>query len=144
MFLSFIEPIFAGNVPLVSLIFLKRSLVIFILFSSIFLHWSLRKAFLSLLAIFWNTAFTRAYLSFSPFPLASLLFWTICKTSSDNLFAFLFFFFFALKTYWACPSLIRTRPRFPHSQSLPSGSLNTPLILPLHGAERMKTTLTKN
>ena len=41
-FLSFIEPIFAQNVPLVSLIFLKRSLVFpFLLFSSISLHWSL-------------------------------------------------------------------------------------------------------
>ena len=51
-FLSFIKPIFAWNVPLVSLIFLKRSLVFpILLFSSISLHWSLRKAFLSLLAI---------------------------------------------------------------------------------------------
>ena len=38
-FLSFIEPIFAWNVPLVSLIFLKRSLVFpILLFSSISLH----------------------------------------------------------------------------------------------------------
>ena len=45
-FLSFIEPIFAWNVPLVSLIFFKTSLVFpIILFSSISLHWSLRKAF---------------------------------------------------------------------------------------------------
>ena len=56
-FLSFIEPIFAWNVPLVSLIFLKRSLVFPILLcSSTFLHRSLRKAFLSLLAILWNSA----------------------------------------------------------------------------------------
>ena len=50
-FLSFIEPIFAWNIPLVSLIFLKRSLVFPILFfPSISLHWSLRKAsYLSLL-----------------------------------------------------------------------------------------------
>ena len=42
-FLSFIEPIFAWNVPLVSLIFLKRSLVFpILLFSSISLHWSPR------------------------------------------------------------------------------------------------------
>ena len=48
-FLSFIEPIFAWNVALVSLIFLKRSLVFpILLFSSIYLHWLLRKAFLSL------------------------------------------------------------------------------------------------
>jgi len=51
-FLSFIVPIFAWNVPLVSLIFLKRSLVFpILLFSSISFHWSLRKAFLSLLGI---------------------------------------------------------------------------------------------
>ena len=50
-FLSFIEPIFAWNVPLVSLVFLKRSLVFpILLLSSISLHWSLRKAFLSLRA----------------------------------------------------------------------------------------------
>ena len=65
--LSFIEPIFAWNVPLVSLIFLKRSLVVpILLFSSVSLHWSLRKAFLSLLAILWNSAFKWVYLSFSP------------------------------------------------------------------------------
>ena len=50
-FLSFIEPIFAWNVPLVSLIFLKRTLVFPILLFPLFsFHWSLRKAFLSLLA----------------------------------------------------------------------------------------------
>ena len=57
-FLSFTVPIFAWNDPLVSLIFLKRSIVFHILlFSSISLHWSLRKAFLSLLASLWNSAF---------------------------------------------------------------------------------------
>ena len=62
VFLSFIEPIFAWNVPLVSLIFLKRSLVFLIpLFSSISLHCTLRKAFLSLLAILWNSAFKWVY-----------------------------------------------------------------------------------
>ena len=51
-FLSFIEPIFAWNVPLVSLILLKKSLVFpILLFSSISLHGSLKKAFLSLLAV---------------------------------------------------------------------------------------------
>ena len=45
LFLSFIVPIFAWNIPLASLIFLKRFLVFSILlFSSISLHWSLRKA----------------------------------------------------------------------------------------------------
>jgi len=49
-FLSFIVPIFPWNVPLIFLIFLKRSLVFpILLFSSISLHCSLKKAFLSLL-----------------------------------------------------------------------------------------------
>ena len=80
------------NVPLVSLIFLRRSPVFpIILFSSISLHWSLKKAFLSLCAVLWNSAFNWVYLSFSPLPFASL-FSVICKTSSDNHFAFLHFF----------------------------------------------------
>ena len=94
LFLSFIEPIFALNIPLVSLIIVKRSLVFAILlFPFISLHWSLRKAFLSLLAVLWNSAFRWEYLSFTPSPSASLFFLTICKASSDNHFAFLHFFF---------------------------------------------------
>ena len=93
-FLSFIESIFAWNVPLISLIFLKRSLVFLILFSfSISFHWSLRKAILSLLVILWNSAFKWVYLSFSPLLFTSLLFTAICKASWDNHFAFLHFFF---------------------------------------------------
>ena len=91
-FLSFIEPIFAWNVPLVSLIFFKRSLVFpILLFSSTSLHWSLKKA-LCLLAILWNSAFRCFYLSFSPLIFASLLFTAICKASSDSHFAFLHLF----------------------------------------------------
>ena len=64
-FVSFIVPTFAWNVPLVCLIFLKRSLVFpILLFSFIPLHWPLRKAFLSLLAVLWNTAIRWVYLSF--------------------------------------------------------------------------------
>ena len=71
-FLSFIEPIFARNVPLLSY-FLKRSIVFpILLFSSISLPGSLRKAFLSLLAILWNSAFKWEYLSVSSLPLTSL------------------------------------------------------------------------
>ena len=93
LFLSFIEPIFTWNVPLVSLIFLKRSLVFpILLFSYLSLHWSLRKAFLSLLAILWNSTFKWDYLSFSPLLFASLRFTAICKGSSDSHFAFLHFF----------------------------------------------------
>ena len=96
-FLSFIVPIFAWNVPLVSLIFLKRSLLFpLLLFSSISLHWSLRKAFLSLLAILWNSAFKWVYLSFYPLLFTSLLFSAICKASPDSHFAFLHFFFLGM------------------------------------------------
>ena len=48
---------------------------------------SFRMDWLDLLAVKW------VYLSFSPFPFASLLFSAICKASSDNYFAFLHFFF---------------------------------------------------
>ena len=39
---------------------------------------------------------------------------------------------------------IRTRPSFPHSQSLPSGSFHKPLILIHQKAYRMKTIITEN
>ena len=64
--------------------------------SSIYLYWSLRKAFLSLLALLWNSAFKWIYLSFSPLPFTCLLSSTICKASSDNHFAFLHFFFLGM------------------------------------------------
>ena len=96
-FLSFIEPLFAWNVPLLSLIFLKRYLVFpILLFSFISLHWSLRKAFLSLLAILWNSAFKWVYFSFFPLLFTSLLFTAIFKASSDSHFAFLYFFFLGM------------------------------------------------
>ena len=73
LFLCFIVPIFACNVPLVSLIFLKRCLVFpILLFSSISLHCLVRKAFLSLLAVFWDSAFRWSIFSF--FLCYSLLF----------------------------------------------------------------------
>ena len=96
-FLSFSVPIFAGNVPLVSLIFLKRSLVFSILlFSCISLHWSLKKACLSLLAVLWNSSFIWVYLSFCPLLFTSLFFSAICKASEYNHFAFLHSFFLGM------------------------------------------------
>ena len=60
-FLSFIVSIFAWNDPLVSLIFLKRSLIFPILLSSsISLQLSLRKAYLSLL--FFGTLHSNGYI----------------------------------------------------------------------------------
>ena len=85
-FLSFIGPIFAWNISLVSLIFLMRAPVFPILFfSSISLHWSLRMAFLSLLAILWNSAFKWMCLSFSPLPFSFFFFWLLIRV---------YFFFF--------------------------------------------------
>ena len=96
-FLSFTLPMFAWNIPLVSLISLKRSLVFpILLFSSIFLHCSLKKAFLPLFPILWNSAFRWVYLSFYPLSFTSLLSSAICKVSSDNHFALLQFFFLGL------------------------------------------------
>ena len=80
-FLSFIVLIFAWNAPFISLIFLKRSLVFpILLFPSISLHHPPRKAFLSLLAILWNSALRWVYLSFSPLPFTSLLPLSYSKT----------------------------------------------------------------
>ena len=59
---------------LVSPLFLKRSLVFpILLFSSVSLHCSLKKAFLSLLGILWNSAFSWVHFSFSPLPFTSFL-----------------------------------------------------------------------
>ena len=75
----------------------KRSLVFpILLFSSISSHWSLRKAFLSLLGILRNSSFRWVYLSFSSLPFASLLFSAIYKAFSDNHFALLHFFFLGM------------------------------------------------
>ena len=94
--LSFIKPIFAWNVPLLSLIFLKRSLVFpILLFSSISLHRSLRKAFLSPgysleLCIQMGISFLFSFaFCFSSFT-------AIYKASSDNHFVFLHFFFLGM------------------------------------------------
>ena len=87
-FLYFIVPIFAWNVHLVSPIFLNRFLVFpILLLSSISLHWSLGKAFLSLLAVLWNSAFRWVYLSFSPLPF-SFLSYLYVKPSQTTILPF--------------------------------------------------------
>ena len=69
-FMSFIMSILAWNVPLVIPIFSRISLVFPILvFSSTSFHSSFKKAFLSFLAILWNSAFSWVCIS-----LTSLLF----------------------------------------------------------------------
>ena len=111
-FLSFIMPILAWNVPMISLIFLKRSLV-FLLFSSISLYCSLRKAFLSLLAILWNSAFKWVYLSYSPLPFISL-YSAILRPPQTTIFAFLHFFFLGMIFITASYTMLWT---FVHSSS---------------------------
>ena len=85
-FLSFIVPIFGRKAPLMFPIFLKRSLGLpLLLFSSIIKHHSLKKAFLSLLAILWKSAFNWMYLSLSSLLFASLSSSAIRKASSEAL-----------------------------------------------------------
>ena len=94
-FLAFILPIFALHISNFLIYIFSNFLEeisslfhsIFYFFPSISLHWSLRKAFLSLLASLWISAFRWVYLSFSPLLLASVLFTAICKASSDSQFA---------------------------------------------------------
>ena len=73
LFLSFTVPIFAWSVPSVFLIFKKSQVFPILLFFSLSLHCSLKEAFLSLLAILWNSAFRWVYISFSPLSFTSLL-----------------------------------------------------------------------
>ena len=87
----------------------KSSLVFpILLFSSISLHWSLRKSFLSLLAILCNSVFRWMYLSFTLLPLACLLFSAICKASSDNRVASFRLFFLVIVLITASCTVSRT------------------------------------
>ena len=93
LFLSFIVPIFAWNVPLVSLIFVRD---LYLSHSIVFLYFFAlitEKGFFTLLAILWNFAFRQVYLPFSPWPFTSLLYSAICKASSDTHFSFYSFLF---------------------------------------------------
>ena len=72
--------------------FLEESLFPILLFSSISLHCSFKKAFLSLPAILWNSVFSWAYLPFSPLPFTSSVPSAICQASSDKPLCLLAFF----------------------------------------------------
>ena len=91
-FLSFFVLVFAWNVPLASLIFLKASLVFLIYYFPLFLcadHW---RSLSSLSLLFFGTLHSNEYIF--PFLLCfSLLFPATCKASSDSHFAFLHFSF---------------------------------------------------
>ena len=95
-FLVFILPNLAWNFPSVSHFLEAISSLPILLCSSISLHRLLRKAFVSLLGILWNSAFRWVYHSFSPLLFTFFLFSAICKASSGNHFAFLHFFFLGM------------------------------------------------
>ena len=104
-FLSFFVANFAWNVPLVSLIFLKRSPIFrILLFSSISLYCSLKKAFLSLLVILWYFAFRWVYLSFSSLSSAFLFFSQLFARPSQTTVLY-FCIYFSWGWFWSLPSV---------------------------------------
>ena len=98
-FLSFIVPIFAWNVPLVSLIFLKRSHLFHSIAFLYFFALITEEGFLLSPCYSLELFIRRVYLSFSSLPFTFLLFIAICKASSDSHFAFLHFFFLGQSWY---------------------------------------------
>ena len=88
-------------------------------FPLIYLHCSFNKSSLSLHAILWNSAFSWVYLSLSHLPFDSLLCSVVCKTSSDNHFAFLHSSFGGIILVTAYCTMLWTPV---HS---PSGTLST-------------------
>ena len=123
LFLSFIVPIFAWNVPLVSLIFLKRSLVFS--HSVVFLYFFVsitEEGFL----ISSCYSLELCIQSFSPLPLTSLLLSAICKASLDNHFAFLHLFFLGMVLITASCTMSQT---YVHSSSGTLSIKSNPLNL---------------
>ena len=96
-FLSYIELIFAWNVPLVSLMFLKRSLVFpILLFFLYFFALITEEGFLisPCYSLELCIQMSVSFLFFFAFHFSS--FTAICKASSGSHFAFLFFFFLGI------------------------------------------------
>ena len=116
LLLSFIMPILAWNIPLISPIFLKGSLVFpILLFSSISLHVHLRRPpYLSLL--FSGTVHSLGYIS--PFlPCFSLLFFShLIVKSPDNYFAYCISI--SLGWLWSPPPVQCYKPPFKFLQAL--------------------------
>jgi len=102
---------------------LSHSIVFLYLFALI-----TRKAFFSLLAILWNSAFRWVYPSFFPSLFTSLHFSATCKASSDNHFAFLPFFFLGLVLITASCTMLWTSV---HSSSGTLSVRSNPLNLSL-------------
>ena len=98
-FLSFIALIFPWNVPLVSLIFLKRSLVFPYCFSIVFLYFFALITEESFLISFYYSLEICIQMGISfyfSFVFSFSSFLSYCKASSDNHFAFMHFFFLGM------------------------------------------------
>ena len=123
--LCFIVPIVAWNIPFLSLIFLERTLVLpFLLFSSISLHCSLRKAFLSFLAILWNSAFTVGYI-FPFLACLSLLFYSQLFVRPPQTAILLFCISFSWGWSWFLSTVqCHEPPSIVHQDSVRSRLLN--------------------
>ena len=91
-FLSFIMPVLAWNILLISPIFLERSslsnsITFFYFFASV-----IEEDLIISPYILWNSAFSWVYFCLFPMPFTSLLSLDLCKASSDSHFAFLHIF----------------------------------------------------
>ena len=124
--------------------FLKRSLVIPLsLFPSIIKHCSLKKAFLSLPALFWNPVFNCMYVSLSALFFTSLHSSTICKACSDNHFVLLLFFLFGLGLFATSCTILQT---FVHRSSGTLLTRSSPLnlfVYSTHGYYSVKLWMNK-
>ena len=105
--------------------FLRSLVFCILLFSSVSLHFSHKKAFLFLLAILWNSAFSWVYLSLSPLPLASLF--PQLFVSPPHTTTLLSCISFSLKWLWSPPPVqcyISPSIVLPGTLSIRSNQLN--------------------
>ena len=102
------------------------------------------KAFLSLLAILWNSAFRWVYLSFSPLPLASLLFLVILRPAQTAILPFCISFSWGW--FWSLLPVQCHEPLFIILQALCLSDL-IPwiyLLLPLYNHKRFDLSQMKH
>ena len=124
LFLSFIKPIFAWNVPFLSLISWRDLKSFPFCCFPLFLCIDNWRRLSYLFALLWNSAFKWEYRSFSPLLFASLLFTAICKASSDSHFAFLPFFFWGEWSWFMSPIQCHKPLSIVHLASIRSSPLN--------------------
>ena len=95
-----------------------------IIFLCFFALISLRKAFLSLLANLWNSAFKWMYLSFSPLPLASLFSQLFVRPPQTSIFPFAFLFLWDGLNHCLLYNVTNFHPQF-FRHSIRSNPLNS-------------------